>query len=182
MKKYYTWPLLVTFALLQCHIANGQDNTTPKPTQRASLPEDPCDVLTPAQVSAITGLEVTTARRVPSIAKVVQAGDENREPDPGTICSYETGSDFGAITIFVPAVAERRAAVYWGRRAKYFETFPGSAKPVAGLGKDAWAAGGNTLHVLIGEGQYFSLSTQMYQPGSGELLVKLARSVIGHRQ
>ncbi|MFP5263445.1 MAG: hypothetical protein ACLGJB_16200 [Blastocatellia bacterium] len=72
--------------------------------------------------------------------------------------------------------------MYWGKRAKYFETFPGSAKSVAGLGKDAWSAGGNTLHVLVGEDQYFSFSTQMYQPESRELLVKLARSVLDHRQ
>lgn len=178
MKNNYICLLLVTFALLSCYTVTGQDNNTSKPARLASLPDNPCEVLNPAQVSAITGFEVTSARRVPSISKVVHAQRENLEPGPGTICSYETRSDFGAITIAVPARADRRAAVYWEIRARYFETFPGAALPVAGLGRDAWVAGGNTLHVLVGEDEYFTISTQMYQPQSRELLVNIARVVL----
>jgi hypothetical protein len=52
---------------------------------------------------------------------------------------------------------ERRTAVYWEKRAKYFETFRGSAKGVAGLGMDAWGAGGSALNVLVREDEYFFL-------------------------
>lgn len=178
MKNLYTWLLLVTFALLSGSTATGQDNNTSRSSQQASLPDNPCEVLNQAQVSAVTDLEVLSAERVPGIAKIVQAQGENREPGLGNICSYETGSDFGAITIVVPARAERRTAVYWEQRAKYFETYPGAGQSVGGLGMDAWSAGGTTLHVLVREDEYFSLSTQMYQPGSRELLVKIARVVL----
>jgi hypothetical protein len=89
--------------------------------------------------------------------------------------SNQTRSEFGAITIIVPARAKRRTAVYWEKRAKYFETFRGAAKGVAGLGMDAWVAGGNTLNVLVREDEYFALCTQMWQPQSRDLLVNIAR-------
>jgi hypothetical protein len=178
MKNHYILLLFVTFASLSFSIAARQNNNTSKPARLASLPDNPCELLNPVQVSAVTDLQVTSAKRVPSIAKIVAAQRENREPDPGTICSYETLSDFGAIMIAVPTRADRRAAEYWKTRAKYFETYPGSAQFVAGLGIDAWLAGGATLHVLVREDEYFALSTQMYQPRSRELLVNIARVVL----
>ena len=178
MKHHYTFLLLVTFTLLSYSGAIGQDNNTSKPARQTSLPEDPCGLLNQTRLSAITGLEVTAARRVPSIAKIVQAQDENREPDPGTICSYETRSDFGAILIVIPTKADRRAAAYWENRESYFKTYPGSAQPVAGLGMDAWLSGGSSLHVLVREGEQFALTTQMYKPESRELLVKIARAIL----
>jgi hypothetical protein len=144
----------------------------------ASLPDDPCDVLSPAEVSASSGLEVISAKRVPSIAKVMDAQRDNRAPDPGRICYYETRSDFGASTIVVLPRAERSAARYWQNRSRTFETFGGSARPVAGLGSDAWLAGGADLHVLIRENEYFAVSTQFYQRSSGDLLINIARAVL----
>ena len=182
MKNYYTCLLLVTFALMSGYTATGQDNNTSHPARPASLPDDPCEVLNPAQVSAVTGLEVTSVRRGPSIEEVIRAQDEKREAGPGMICCYETASDYGAITIAIPARAERSAALYWEKRAKYFEAFPGSAKSVADLGIDAWSAGGSTLNVLVSKDEYISLSTQMYKPGSRELLVKVARKVLDQLQ
>jgi hypothetical protein len=171
MKNQYILLLLATFALLSGSIATGQDNNTSKPARQGSLPDNPCELLTQAQVSTITGLEVTSAQRVQGIVDE----REIRDRDPGRICSYHTRSEFGAITIVVPARAERRTAVYWEKRAKYFESFPGAAKGVANLGMDAWVAGGSTLLVLVREDEYFALSTQMWQPRSRDLLVKIAR-------
>src|SRR5262245_47324145 len=171
MKNHYILLLLATFALLSGSIATGQDNNTSKPARLGSLPDNPCELLTQAQVSAITGLEVTSVRRLRGIF----AGHEARDPDAGRICSYQTRSEFGAITIAIEARADRRTAVYWEKRAKYFETFPGTAKGVADLGMDAWVAEGNNLHVLVREDEYFALGTQMRQPRSRDLLVNIAR-------
>jgi hypothetical protein len=171
MKNHYILLLLATFALLSGSIATGQDDNISKSTRLGSLPDNPCELLTQAQVSAITGLEVTSVQRVRGIV----AEHEIRDSDLGRICSYQTRSEFGAITIIVEARAERRTAVYWEKRAKYFETFPGAAKGVADLGMDAWVAGGNTLHVLVREDEYFALCTQMWQPRSRDLLINIAR-------
>jgi hypothetical protein len=179
MKTLYTFLLLLVFPLLSCTKATQQDHSPSKPAQLASIPDNPCKVLSPERVAAITGLEVASANRVPSLDKVVQAQRENHEPGPGTICLYETRSDFGAVLIAVPAHAERSADEYWKTRAKYFETFPGAARPVAGLGKDAWLSGGTTLHVLTHGDEHFTLSTQMHQPRSRELLVNIAQGVLG---
>ena len=179
MKTFYVFLLLIRFPLLSCSEAARQGDNASKPAQLASLPDNPCEVLNPAQVSAITGLEVASANRVPSLDKVVRAQRENREPGPGTICLYETRSDFGAIMIAVPTQADRSAAEYWKARAKYFETFPGAAQPVAGLGTDAWLSGGTSLHVLVRGDEHFSLSTQMYQPRSREILISIAQAVSG---
>lgn len=124
MKAEYICLRLVTLALTP---ALGRSNkvTSPpsreyswlqhSPNQTSSLADNPCAVLNPEQVSAITGLEVTTAKRLPSIDKIVRAQNENREPDPGTIWSYETRSNFGSIMIVVPVRKERSAAEYWKR-------------------------------------------------------------------
>lgn len=179
MKTYYILLLLAIFPMLSCSVATERDNNGPKPVQSSSLPDDPCEVLNSAQMSAITGLEVTSVNRAPSLAKVVLAQRENREPGPGAICIYETRSEFGAILVAVPARADRRAAEYWEARAKYFETFPGAAQPVEGLGMDAWLSGGAALHVLARGDEHFTVSTQMHHPRSRELLVNVAKVVLG---
>lgn len=179
MKARYIFLALVLSASLSCSGATEQAaNNIATPTPRASLPDNPCELLDAAQMSAVTGLEVTAVNRAPSLLKVVEAQRENREPGPGTICSYQTRSELGAIQIVVPPRAERRAANYWETRTRYLQTFPGAAQPVAGLGTDAWLSGGNALHVLVREDEYFSLSTQMYQPRSREHLVKIAQAVL----
>ena len=99
---------------------------------------------------------------MPSIGKVVRAQLEDREPEPGTICSFETKSPFDAISIVVPARSDRRSELYWEARSKYFETYPGAAQPIVGLGMDAWLAGGAGLRVLTGGNDHLMLSTKMY--------------------
>ena len=144
-----------------------------------SLPENPCAVLTVEQVAAATGLRVTSMRRVASIPEIVPAQRERREPVAGSICSYETRSDFGELNIHVPRRTERRTASYWEARERYFGAFPGSAQAIPDLGIDAWLAGGASLHVLACQDEYFTVSTQMYQVRSRELLVALARAMLG---
>jgi hypothetical protein len=160
----------------------GGDQLAQPSSSSWSPPENPCDVLTAAELAEITGLEVTTMRRVPGIAKVVRAQREDREPEPGMICSFETTSPFGAISIAVPPRSDRRSELYWEARSTYFGTFPGSAQHIEALGMDAWLAGGAGLRVLVGENEYLMLSTQIYQRQSRELLVDIARAILRRHQ
>ena len=80
--------------------------------QRASLPENPCDLLTIGQVFAATGLEVIEMWRVPGIDEIIRARDEGRDPGPGSICSYHTRSEFGEMNISIPRQAEQNIARY----------------------------------------------------------------------
>jgi hypothetical protein len=158
--------------------ASVGDQGTQTPFASRSLPDNPCDLLTAAGLADVTGLEVTSIHRVASIHKVVSAQLQGREPEPGMICSFETNSHFGAISIAVPPRSERRSELYWEARSKYFETFPGSAQHIEGLGIDAWLAGGAGLRVLVRENEYLMLSTQRYQRQSRELLVDIARAIL----
>lgn len=99
-------------------------------------------------------------------------------PAPGTICSYATRSDFGAISIVVPPPAERSTANYWKARETYFRQFPGSAHGVPGIGEDAWISAGTTLRVLVREDVQFIIMTQMWREQSRELVIKLARAIL----
>lgn len=183
MKRcYFICVLSIALAQLPSFNVVGQGEVASKQAHKASLPENPCEVVSAEQVSTATGLEVASVERVPSIAKIVEAQRTNQEPAPGRLCTYETHSAFGMIMIAVPSRADRRAAEYWKARAKYFETYPGSGQFIRDLGSDAWLAGGSTLHVLISGDEYFSVSTQMYQPGSRDLLVKIARVVLSKIQ
>jgi hypothetical protein len=143
-----------------------------------ALPDNPCDVISPAHIAEATQLVVLSGRRVPAIAEIVSAQDEGRKPGAGRICVFETGPEFGGITVAITPRAERRAALYWEQRTRYFRTYPGSARLIPGLGEDAWLSGGTSLTVLIGGDEYFSLSTQLYQPESGALLAKVARAIL----
>ena len=144
------------------------------PQALARWPDNPCAVLTAAQMADATGLDVVSMRRVPRIGKVVRAD----EPNSGTICVYETRSDFGALSIVVPERLERAGVRYWQQKAEYFATYRGSAQNIAMLGRDAWLAGGAALTVLVSDDEYVGFSTQMYQPDSRELLIKIARAAL----
>jgi hypothetical protein len=161
--------------------ASVGDQSARTPTASRSLPDDPCDVLTAAELSDVAGLAVTSVRRVPSIQEVVSAERQGRTPEPGTICSFETNSRFGALSIVVPRRSERRSELYWEARSKYFETYPGSALHIPGLGIDAWLAGGASLSVLVREHEYLMLSTQRYHRQSRDVLVEVARAVAQRR-
>jgi hypothetical protein len=160
--------------------------------QLTTLPDNPCAVLTQEQMAAITGLEVTTVRRVPSVTKIVEAQRNGRAAGPGTICVYETDSAFGGISIFVPDRTTRTTDVYWAARSRYFETYRGSARSVPNIAIDAWLAGGADLHVLIRDNEFFTVSAQMWSQThpipsdqgheffvrAGELLTAIARAIV----
>jgi hypothetical protein len=146
-------------------------------TRLASLPDNPCDLLTREQVAVATGLHVINRRRDPDIRSVVDAQDAGREPGPGIICSYETRSAFGTLMVVVPPPAERTATSYRQARERAF-TPPSLAQVISALGEDAWSSGSG-VHVLTRHGEYFMVGVQ--KP-SGRLapdqLVALARAVL----
>jgi len=149
------------------------------PSHLTSWPENPCAVLAAEQVASATGLVVTNVRRASSIAKVVQASESGVAPGLGKyICVYETRSDYVDITIVAPPAEQRSTAAYWAARETYFRTFPGSARPVPGLGQDAWLAGGAALHVLAGPDLHFAVTARMYRAGADEVLIAVARAVL----
>jgi hypothetical protein len=144
--------------------------------QGRRLPENPCDVLTPAQMSAASGLEVTSATRVGSIAEIVPTRRGERAPSAGTICRYDTSSPFGSIAVEVRA--NRRAETFASSRAEAFATHPGSTAAVPGVGADAWLAGRTSLHVLVRDADYFTVTTQNYRPESRDVVVRIAQRIV----
>lgn len=148
------------------------------PRRIATLPENPCDLLTRGDVSVATGLRVRRARKVPDIDEIVAAGKAGRPAHTSTICSYDTGGELVAITITVPPLENRNAAAYNSEREAYFRQYPGSAKPITGIGNDAWLAGGTTLHVLAGPNAPFTVATRIAQPNSPDVVAKVARAVV----
>ena len=144
----------------------------------ASLPENPCELLTRGELSVATGLAVRRAQRVPDIDEIVQAGKEGRPARTNTICNYDVRGDLVAITITVPPVSDRTAAAYHAAREAYFSQHPASARDVSGIGEDAWLASGTSLHVLAGKNAPFIIATRMAQPNSPEVLAAVARAVV----
>jgi hypothetical protein len=140
------------------------------------LPDNPCDVLTPAQMSITSGLEVTSSSRAETIAELVQARRGGRASSAGTICRYDTSSPFGSIAIEVPA--DRRAETFASSRAEAFAKFPRSTAAIAGVGTDAWLVGGASLHVLVRDAGYFTVTTQNARPESRDLLTRIARRIV----
>ena len=181
MKKLYLVVIVaMNLAFLSCSRAPEQPRPVPTPTRAASLPDDPCAILSSARVAEVTGIRIVSVNRVPSLDKVVRAQEENREPDPGTICSYQMGTDLGSLMIMVPPRADRTAARYWEDRAKYFETFPGSAHHVEGVGTDAWFSGGTSLRVLTRDDEFFTVATQMVHPHGRDIVINVAKAVLDH--
>lgn len=151
----------------------------PARAQSRGLPDDPCEVMTPAQMAAATGLDVASATRVETIAETVRAAGGARPSGAGTMCAYDTGSPFGQIAIEIPR--DRRVDVYEAARAAAFARFPGSTSVVAGVGDDAWLAGGTSLHVLVRDADYFTVTAQNFRPVSRDVLVTIARWIVDNR-
>ena len=143
-----------------------------------ALPENPCDLIGAVDLSIVGQLVAEPGRRVPGKGELVAAEREQRLPRPGALCVFETGPEFGGIYVSVLPRAERSAARYWDARESYFRTFGRSGRPIPGVGQDAWLGGGTSLHVLIRDDEYFTLTTQYYQPESGELLAKIAKFIL----
>ena len=169
---------MFTGALLIGDAASAQDAKPRGEPRLTSLPDNPCDLLTPAQLAEATGLPVVAAARKPDIFKLVRAQRENRDPEPGRICSYETGTAVGAVSLYVPKREERSTLRYWESRTRYLERPGGIVDPIAGLGADAWLSGKASLHVLVCEDEHFTVSVQHYHPDNEELLIRVARRVL----
>jgi hypothetical protein len=135
------------------------------------LPENPCDLIAAADIAAVGQLVVQPGRRVPG----------RMETGPGSNCVFDTGPKFGQIILNIPPRAERRAVNYREARESYFRTYPGSGRPVPGVGQDAWLGAGTSLRVWIRDDDYFTLMTQHYQPDSGDLVTKIAKFVLAKR-
>lgn len=151
-------------------------HAVPVRAQVRSLPENPCEVMTPSQMSTASGLDVTSSARVETIEAIVQARRGGRASGAGTICRYDTSSPFGSIAIEVPA--DRRADAYVSARAAALAAFPGSMTTVAGIGTDAWLVGGASLHVLVRDADYFTVTTQHSRPESRDVLVRIAQRIV----
>ena len=86
-----------------------------------ALPDDPCALLTLAEMATVARLDVISMTRAPSIEQAVVADREHRAPDAGEICVYETRSAFGEINVSVPRRAKRTAEAYWSDRSRSFQ-------------------------------------------------------------
>ena len=151
------------------------------PQASRAVPDNPCDVLTVAQVGAASGVTVLTARRVPSITEEVRANQTGAAPPAGSVCTYETTSDFGAISVAVVRGSEATPAKYREARDWYFQSFPGSAWNEPGLGLDAWGKAFTYLHVLVRDDLQVVVTIQTFPAGtrgSPELLVAVARAAV----
>ncbi|HLE57076.1 MAG TPA: hypothetical protein VJB15_08335 [Rhodothermia bacterium] len=115
---------------------------------------------------------------MPDIEEIILAEKERRPARTNTICSYDTPGDLVEIAIIVPHPSERNSASYASAREAYFRRNPGSARPVSGIGEDAWLAAGSTLHVLAGKDAYFIVTTRNTRPKSPEVVAAVARAVI----
>ena len=174
---------LLVFAGPGCKSGGSTEVGAPPPpaagTRRgATLPENPCELLTRGDVSVATGLRVRRARKVPDIEEIVAAGRAGRPAHTSTICSYDTGGELVAITITVPPLENRNAAAYNSEREAYFRHNPGLAKSITGIGEDAWLARGTTLHVLAGPNAHFTVATRTARPNSADVVAKVARAVV----
>jgi hypothetical protein len=142
------------------------------------LPDNPCDLLTVRQMAIATGLDVIDARRVPDIQELVRAQKEGREPKPGVICSYETRSAFGAITVVVPARADQTTAKYRDILERQRQQAGSSMEILRGLALHAWTSNRQSVHVLVRDDAHFSVTTQMYDPRSQALVISVAQAIL----
>jgi hypothetical protein len=144
--------LLTLAAVLVASVVGCSDGDE----QRVVLPEDPCSLVRPGDVAAAFDTEVTKAERVPSIDEIVSAqnkgGADAEVPRADQrLCSYTTTSEFGAVTVFVPAPSAHGAKLFTSRRD--------NAKEVDSVGDEAYFEGGSSLSVLVDD-EMFSMQVQ----------------------
>lgn len=173
---------LIAFALGTQGCSSGRGATAAGPTPEAvphkvaSLPENPCELLTAREVSAAGGQHVSNAHRVPDIGEIIRAEKEGRTARANNICAYDTMNEIGGITIIVPPVSEQSSAAYRRARQDYFRQ--SSGENIDGIGQDAWLAGGTTLHVLAGETAQFIVATRSARDGSRDTVIAVAKAVL----
>ncbi len=171
--------LLVLCAACSSHHTNVESTPAPARATITSLPENACELLSPAQISAAIGKGVTRGRRVPDIGEILRADNESRVPRERAICSYDTPSDFGSIVIIVPSVSQQNPAAFQRIRDEYSRR--GHPQQIEGLGEDAWLESGGALHVLAGKNAQFIVATRTPRETPRETLIAVARAVLNSR-
>ncbi|MFN2601602.1 MAG: hypothetical protein ABR582_02470 [Gemmatimonadaceae bacterium] len=141
-----------------------------------SLPENACQLLSAAQLSAAIGKGVTRGRRVPDIGEILRADNEGRVPRERAVCSYDTVNEFGSIVIIVPSVSQQNPAAFQRARDEYSQR--SHAEQIEGLGEDAWVESGGAVHVLAGKNAQFIVATRTPREMSREMLIATARAVV----
>lgn len=143
----------------------------------AALPENPCDLVSARQVAAATGLEIVAAKRVLSQRESIESGKPGHEPRAGSICSYETRSELGAILVIFP---DRRSPLGAPTDASHCGPVASSGRSVSSLGGRAWGSGG-TIAVCVGPDLIVWISVQMaHERRASDAAVGVARAIL-HR-
>ena len=173
--------LAMTVVVSACSSNRAATPAAPAPAPVAQrrimmLPDNPCELLTPAQMSAASGVEIQSARRVPDIGEIVRAQRENRAPRAGVICNYDSKAPVGDIVIAVPDQSVQSVTAFRKERDEYMKNYHG--EHVEGVGYEAWLAGGNTLHVLAARNAQFIVGTRYWQPNSRDVVLAVAKTVM----
>lgn len=170
--------LLVLCAACSSHQTNVESAPAPTPARTTidHLPENACELLSPAQLSAATGRGVTRGRRVPDIGEILSADNESRVPRERAICSYDTVNEFGSVIIIVPSVSQQNVAAFQRARDEYSQR--SRAEQIEGLGEDAWIESGGAVHVLAGKNAQFIVATRTPGKTSRETLIAVAKAVV----
>jgi hypothetical protein len=156
--------------------SEGEPAPTPARATITSLPDNACEVLTPAEISAAIGKGVTRGRRAPDIGEIIHADKEGRLPRERAVCSYDTASEFGSIVIIVPYVSEQNRAAF----QRTLDEYSRRARPqrIEGLGEDAWLEGGATLHVLAGKNAQFVVAARTVRDDTKETVIAVAKAIL----
>ncbi|HUQ18459.1 MAG TPA: hypothetical protein VM099_02505 [Gemmatimonadaceae bacterium] len=142
----------------------------------STIPDDPCELLTSADVSKAAGISIQSARRVPDIGEIVRAQRENRVARAGNLCNYDSTASIGDIVVAVPDISAQSIAAFRKEREEYSKNF--RAESIVGVGYEAWLAGGNTLHVLAARNLQFVVATRYWQPDSRDAVVRVAKLIL----
>jgi hypothetical protein len=168
--------LLVLCVACSSRHTNVESAPAPARTTITSLPENACEILSPAQLAAAIGRGVTRGRRVPDIGEILRADNESRVPRERAICSYDTLNEFGSIVIIVPSVSQQNTAAFQRARDEYSQR--SHAEQIEGLGEDAWIESGGALHVLAGKNAQFIVATRTPRQTPRETLIAVAQAII----
>ena len=110
------------------------------------LPDDPCALVSPADVEAATDSTVTRSGPIPDWRKRLAT---DRDPNP---CEYVTDGEHGSIAVYVDP---HGAADFTRMRDKD----PVNSEAIDGLGDEAFVFGLAVLYVRVAGG-YFAMKTQ----------------------
>lgn len=140
----FTWSVgLLPLALIACSA-----------TALTALPDNPCDLLSVEELAAATGVEISGASRVLGQRESFAAAKSEQEPRRGSICRYETPSEFGSIAVIVP---DRRGPL----ASRSEPPNCGTHWPTAGSEDGRVRVSGGTASVCVGPNLVVWVSVQM---------------------